>query len=71
MSEAWRQLFPFAPHFLLTGHGHRLHYVDEGQGAPVVLLHGIPTWSFMYRDLIADLASQGRRAIAPDHLGCG
>jgi len=71
MSEAWRQLFPFAPHFHLTGHGHRLHYVDEGQGVPAVLLHGIPTWSFMYRDLIADLATQGRRAIAPDHLGCG
>ena len=47
-----------------------MHYVDEGSGAPVVMLHGNPTWSFYYRNLI--LALRGScRAIAPDHIGCG
>jgi haloalkane dehalogenase len=62
-------LFPFAGHRLdLDGIG--LHYVDEGDGPPVVLLHGNPTWSFFYRNLITALRSTNR-AIAPDHIGCG
>ncbi|MDX2199765.1 MAG: alpha/beta fold hydrolase [Phycisphaerae bacterium] len=48
----------------------RLHYVDEGQGPTVVMVHGNPTWSFMYRNLIAELRST-HRCIAPDHIGCG
>jgi cis-3-alkyl-4-acyloxetan-2-one decarboxylase len=64
-----RQLYPFAPHYLSLG-GPRMHYVDEGQGSPVVLLHGNPTWSFYYRDLIHGLRDR-HRVIAPDHLGCG
>jgi len=71
MPENWRQLFPFAARQHTTDDGHCLSYVDEGEGFPTVLLHGIPTWSFMYRDLIARLAATGRRAITPDHLGCG
>jgi len=49
---------------------HRMHYVDEGQGEPVLMVHGNPSWSFYYRDLIAELAST-HRVIAPDHIGCG
>jgi haloalkane dehalogenase len=47
-----------------------MHYVDEGRGEPVVMLHGNPTWSFFYRELIKGLSSQ-YRCIAPDHIGCG
>jgi haloalkane dehalogenase len=50
--------------------GLRLHYIDEGAGDPVVMLHGNPTWSFYYRHLIDDLR-ESYRVIAPDHIGCG
>ena len=74
-------LYPFAPHYLdlhsrsagggnSEGGGHRMHYVDEGQGDPVVMVHGNPSWSFYYRDLISQLRSS-HRVIAPDHIGCG
>jgi pimeloyl-ACP methyl ester carboxylesterase len=62
-------LYPFGGHFLAVG-GARMHYVDEGFGPPVILLHGNPTWSFFYRDLITALAPR-RRVLAPDHVGCG
>ncbi|MCP4245722.1 MAG: alpha/beta fold hydrolase [bacterium] len=47
-----------------------MHYVDAGSGPPVLMLHGNPTWSFYYRELIADLSAD-HRVIAPDHIGCG
>ena len=47
-----------------------MHYVDEGQGAPVLMVHGNPSWSFYYRNLISQLKSS-HRVIAPDHIGCG
>jgi cis-3-alkyl-4-acyloxetan-2-one decarboxylase len=50
--------------------GLRLHYIDEGAGQPVVMLHGNPTWSFYYRHLIEDLRDS-YRVIVPDHIGCG
>ena len=62
-------LYPFAPHYLDVG-GARLHYLDEGAGSPVVMLHGNPTWSFYYRNLVAALRD-GHRCIVPDHVGCG
>ncbi|NBB72842.1 MAG: alpha/beta fold hydrolase [Bacteroidetes bacterium] len=62
-------LYPFAPHFCYTDAG-RMHYVDEGDGPPVVLLHGNPTWSFLYRRLIRDL-SPNYRCVAPDYIGFG
>lgn len=65
----FRRLYPFTSRFAEVN-GHRMHYVDEGAGEPVVMLHGNPTWSFYYRGLITAL-SAGRRAIAPDHIGCG
>ena len=50
--------------------GLKYHYVDEGSGEPVVMVHGNPTWSFFFRELIKSL-SRGYRTIAPDHIGCG
>ena len=54
----------------LDREGLRLHYIDEGSGDPVVMLHGNPTWSFYYRTLIGDLGDSCR-VIVPDHIGCG
>jgi cis-3-alkyl-4-acyloxetan-2-one decarboxylase len=64
------ELYPFQSHFLQLADGHRLHYLDEGQGPVVILLHGNPTWSFYYRDLVLGLRNRFR-VIVPDHLGCG
>jgi cis-3-alkyl-4-acyloxetan-2-one decarboxylase len=50
--------------------GLRLHYIDEGAGEPIVMLHGNPTWSFMYRNLLGALVDSNR-VIVPDHIGCG
>jgi haloalkane dehalogenase len=61
--------YPFAPHYLEQD-GLRMHYVDEGTGNPVLLLHGEPTWSFMYRHAIARVATV-TRAVAPDYFGFG
>ncbi len=69
--DAWKSLYPFTPRWMTTRDGHRMHYVDTGTGHPVVMLHGNPTWSFFYRNLIRHLADTSRRAIAPDHIGCG
>jgi haloalkane dehalogenase len=64
-----REAYPFAPRFLALPAG-RMHYVDEGAGAPVVMVHGTPDWSFSFRHLIRDLAHD-YRCVAPDHLGFG
>lgn len=49
----------------------QMHYLDEGTGPVVILLHGNPTWSFYYRDLVLTLVAAGYRCIVPDHVGCG
>ena len=67
--EAFRALYPFQSRFHTIG-PHRLHYLDEGSGEPVVMLHGNPTWSFYYRRLAAELRAT-HRVIVPDHMGCG
>ncbi len=71
MSADWldRDEYPFASHFVEVDGG-RLHYVDEGAGEPVVMVHGQPTWSFMYRHLIRGLSPR-YRCIAIDHIGFG
>ena len=69
LPPAIRRLFPFKAHYMQLG-GPRLHYVDTGSGPPVLMLHGNPTWSFYYRELIADLSAD-HRVIVPDHVGCG
>jgi haloalkane dehalogenase len=61
--------YPFAPHSFKTPQG-KIHYVDEGQGSPIVMVHGTPTWSYLYRHMIKGLSSQ-YRCIALDHLGFG
>ena len=66
---AWRDLYPFSSHFLALG-PHRLHYLDEGTGEPLLFVHGNPTWSFYWRNLILGLRDRFR-CIAVDHLGCG
>ena len=69
--------FPFQPHYLdlddFEGGVVRMHYVDEGprDGTPVVMIHGNPTWSFMWRKLIPHLVDAGFRAIALDLIGMG
>ena len=65
-------LWPFEPQWFQTPDG-RMHYVDEGprDGRPIVLVHGNPTWGFLYRNFIGPLAEAGHRAIVPDHLGFG
>ena len=64
-----RNLYPFESHYIDVDGG-RMHYVDEGTGPVVVLVHGTPTWSFLYRSLIRDL-SRDHRVIALDHIGFG
>jgi haloalkane dehalogenase len=61
--------YPYASHYFDRG-GIRLHYLDEGQGEPVVMLHGNPTWSYFYRNLVGALRDRFR-CIVPDHVGCG
>ncbi len=65
----FRKLYPFRSHFM-DRNGLAYHYLDEGQGPPVVLLHGNPTWSFFYREVVKALAPEFR-VIVPDHIGCG
>ena len=65
----FRHLYPFASHYL-SAKGIRYHYLDEGEGEPVIMIHGNPTWSFYYRNLVKGLSRQ-YRSIAPDHIGCG
>jgi haloalkane dehalogenase len=66
----WPKLYPFTGQYISLAWGVRLHYLDEGQGETVVMLHGNPTWSFYYRDLIRELHTS-YRCIVPDHIGCG
>ena len=61
--------WPFAPRFH-DGAGFRQHYIDEGAGRPVLLLHGQPTWGYIYRKFIPVLAGT-HRVIVPDHMGFG
>lgn len=64
--------YPFAPHYIDID-DMRMHYVDEGpaDAPPVLLLHGEPSWSYLYRHMIPPIASAGLRAIAPDLIGFG
>lgn len=64
--------FPWTPRYLQLGEL-RMHYVEDGprDGKPVLMLHGEPTWSYLYRKMIPVFASAGYRAIAPDLIGFG
>jgi len=67
--SAFRRLYPFTSHYMDIG-GLQYHYLDEGMGEPIVMIHGNPTWSFYYRRLVSAL-SPGYRTVVPDHIGCG
>jgi haloalkane dehalogenase len=71
---AFRELYPFESHYLPLGDGAvRCHFLDEGPHTPgrtVMMLHGNPTWSFYYRNLVLALRDKFR-CIVPDHIGCG
>ncbi|MEK6799496.1 MAG: alpha/beta fold hydrolase [Planctomycetota bacterium] len=67
--ESIRHLYPFDSHFLDVG-GARMHYIDEGAGPAIVFVHGNPTWSFYFRELVKGLCDR-YRVIVPDHVGCG
>jgi haloalkane dehalogenase len=70
MVEPWRALYPFQSRWFGLRGGLRMHYLDEGQGAPVVMVHGNPSWSFYWRELVKDLRAD-HRVIAMDHVGMG
>ncbi|BBO80037.1 alpha/beta hydrolase [Desulfosarcina ovata subsp. sediminis] len=65
----YQDLYPFQSHFIDRG-GLCYHYLDQGHGDPVVMVHGNPTWSFYFRQMIQALSGT-HRTIAPDHMGCG
>ena len=64
--------YPFKPHYSEV-EGIRIHYVDEGptHANPVLLMHGEPSWSYLYRHIIPILAKNGYRVVAPDLVGFG
>ncbi|MGZ3788552.1 MAG: alpha/beta fold hydrolase [Bacteriovorax sp.] len=62
--------YPFESHFLPIGKN-ELHYIDEGEGEVILMLHGNPTWSFFYRNLAKHFSGKNYRVIVPDHMGCG
>ncbi len=70
LPEHIRSQWPYAPRFTRVN-GWRMHYIDEGQGEPVVLLHGNPTWGFLYREFVGPLVAAGYRVIVPDMIGFG
>ncbi|MCG8518967.1 haloalkane dehalogenase [Marinobacter sp. CA1] len=65
--------YPFTPNYLEVEPGLRMHYVDQGprDAAPVVMLHGEPSWSYIYRHMIPPVAAAGHRVLAPDLIGFG
>lgn len=67
--ETFGGTFPFAPRYRDVN-GFRMHYVDEGAGEPLVMVHGDPTWGYLYRRLIAGLSPRWR-CVVPDHMGMG
>lgn len=65
--------WPFAPHYQDIGGGLRVHYVDEGprDAPPVLMMHGEPTWAYLYRKMIGPVADAGHRVLASDLIGFG
>ncbi|WP_057884015.1 haloalkane dehalogenase [Tsuneonella troitsensis] len=65
--------FPFEPHYRELASGLRVHYIDEGprDGRPVLMMHGEPSWCFLYRKMIPPVAAAGFRVLAPDLIGFG
>jgi pimeloyl-ACP methyl ester carboxylesterase len=70
LTPGFQKQWPYVARYARVN-GWRMHYVDEGEGDPVLLLHGNPTWGFLYRDVIGPLVRSGRRVIVPDMIGFG
>jgi len=68
--HAVRDLYPWKGRYLDVGGGIRMHYLDEGSGEPLLVLHGNPTWSFSFRRFVERFAPK-HRVVVPDHVGCG
>lgn len=66
----YAEFYPFESNYFEHKNGVKQHYVNQGEGEPVVMVHGNPSWSFLYRNLIKDI-SKTNQVIAPDHVGCG
>jgi len=62
--------YGFEPHYTEVD-GLRLHYVDEGEGRPIVCFHGEPTWAYLYRKMLEPLVAGGHRVVCPDYAGFG
>ncbi|MEJ2661011.1 MAG: alpha/beta fold hydrolase [Desulfobacteraceae bacterium] len=65
----FKSLYPFKSNYLTIG-GLNYHYLDEGRGEPLLMVHGNPTWSFYFRSLVNAFSNE-YRVIVPDHMGCG
>jgi cis-3-alkyl-4-acyloxetan-2-one decarboxylase len=70
LPEAVKKHYPWPGEHLVLSTGHKLHYLDQGQGPTLLMVHGNPTWSFYWRTLVQGL-SDTYRCVVPDHLGAG
>lgn len=71
LREDLKKNYPFKSHFLELEENIKLHYIKEGKGEKTVLVHGNPSWSYLFRHLVKDLKTQNFEAISLDHIGCG
>ena len=69
MQDSFSAEYPYTPRYCQIN-GHSMAYLDEGEGPVVVMLHGNPSWSYLYRNMVRALRNR-YRCIVPDHLGCG
>jgi pimeloyl-ACP methyl ester carboxylesterase len=69
IEPSYKSLYPFKSNYLTIG-GLKYHYLDEGRGEPILMVHGNPTWSFYFRSLVKAFSHE-HRVIVPDHMGCG
>jgi haloalkane dehalogenase len=70
LPEKIRLFYPYRSNYIGLPCGNRMHFIDEGEGEPIVMVHGNPTWSFYYRGLVDKFKSK-YRVIVPDHIGSG
>lgn len=68
--EKFKEIYPFKSNYFEHKSGIKQHYIDEGEGTPFVMVHGNPSWSFLYRDMVKFFKDK-YRCIVPDHVGCG
>src|SRR5580692_6533939 len=67
--QLWPSQYPFQGRRVDVG-GYQMHYLDEGKGETVLMVHGNPSWSFYYRELVKELR-RTNRCLVPDHIGMG